>query len=166
MTNMSPIDWAIRPLKLYADFTGRAPRAEYWWYTLITGVIGWIFGYVDEAIAAPGIGQYGYLSLTLMLALFIPGLAVTVRRLHDINRTGWWIVLHFGLYGMIALLGVEMVAPGSIEQLNPIMMLSVVLAAAVAAIVLLVFMVTRGNEGSNDYGPDPYGPGSLEEVFA
>ncbi|MFY7888883.1 MAG: DUF805 domain-containing protein [Spirosomataceae bacterium] len=76
-------NYYLEVLKKYATFTGRSRRSEYWYYTLVTTIIS----------AALGIfGDFGtYLSIVYALATFIPGIAVSVRRLHDIGKTGKYI---------------------------------------------------------------------------
>src|SRR5262245_53715349 len=98
---MSPMDWAMRPLKKYADFSGRAPRAEYWWFYL---------GYMIFAVVlnilisiSPILGILGL----VYLGLLIPMIAVGVRRLHDTNRTGWWLLAPAVPY----LIGFAMIMP-------------------------------------------------------
>src|SRR4051812_37836489 len=98
MEAMTPFDWTIRPVKKYAVFSGRAPRAEYWWFQLATTVVGLVLGYIGKAI-----GAGDWLSNIFNMALLLPILSVTVRRLHDIDRTGWWLLIFFGLF-IVALL--------------------------------------------------------------
>src|ERR1041385_4655713 len=90
--NMSPIGWAKRPLQQYADFSGRAPRPEYWWWFLATLIISTIAYIIDNLIGLKVVGSYGPLYLIVALGLLVPGIAVAVRRLHDTNRTGWWLL--------------------------------------------------------------------------
>ena len=89
---MTPVDWATRPLKKYADFTGRAPRAEYWWFYLGMVVAYLVAMIIDSLVSIEMFGPYGVVTCLLALALIVPGLAVTFRRLHDTNRSGWWIL--------------------------------------------------------------------------
>ena len=86
---MTPIDWATRPLKKYAEFTGRAPRAEYWWFYLGMIVVYLVAMIIDSLVGIELFGPYGVVTCLLGLALIIPGLAVNFRRLHDTNRSGW-----------------------------------------------------------------------------
>lgn len=74
----------------YADFQGRARRPEYWWFVLFSIVVNLIL----QALAAVS-GVIVFLSLIVSLALLIPGIAVGVRRMHDIGRTGWWLLIAF-----------------------------------------------------------------------
>jgi uncharacterized membrane protein YhaH (DUF805 family) len=165
---MTPIDWALRPLKKYADFSGRAPRAEYWWFAVAYGIVAYLLEYLDGSLGGPVAGLYGPTSLAFAIGLFIPGVAVTVRRLHDIGRSGWWALLDAGYYA-ITLVGLLASNPeqmfDSLEPTSP--MIIPIIALVVAVIVLLIFTILRGNTGSNDYGPDPYGEHEdLEAVFS
>ncbi|MDF1748271.1 MAG: DUF805 domain-containing protein [Alphaproteobacteria bacterium] len=100
------MNYAFQPLKKYADFSGRARRKEFWWFTLffITGSV--IMTFLDLMV-----GTYSYLYdaglfyVLFILALFIPNLAVSVRRLHDSNRSGWWyLLILIPILGSLALL--------------------------------------------------------------
>jgi uncharacterized membrane protein YhaH (DUF805 family) len=80
-------------MRHYADFSGRASRSEYWLFVLIFFLIYAVCFALDYN--AIGIGPSGIPPLTLIayLAHFVPGLAVLVRRLHDIDRSGWWLLI-------------------------------------------------------------------------
>ena len=88
--------WYLDVLKKYAVFEGRARRSEYWFFTLISFVItlGLIFIDVFMASANPQTGL-GLLSGLYTLGVLIPTISVTVRRLHDTNRSGWWFLMAF-----------------------------------------------------------------------
>lgn len=166
MDRMSPLDWALRPLRHYVDFQGRAPRAEYWWYTLAVTIVGIAVGIVDAKLSHPVVGRYGPLGLTFTVVLIVPGLAVSVRRIHDSNRTGWWCVMKASGYAY-AVGGAALVR--QIPSLSPLMLGIVITGFGVwicLGIIFFVFLLAQGDQRSNDYGPDPYGPSDLEEVFA
>ncbi len=98
------MNWYTKVLKQYADFNGRARRTEYWMFTLVNIIISFSFLMMDNRMGASifefdGIA-YGYLTLLYSMAVFIPSLAVTVRRLHDIGKSGWWY-----LVGLIPFIG-------------------------------------------------------------
>ena len=94
------MEWYLTVLKKYAVFSGRARRKEYWMYALINFVISLALAFVEGLVGGPGI-----LGLIYALAVFIPGLAVSVRRLHDTGRSGWWfLILLIPIIGVIALL--------------------------------------------------------------
>ena len=117
-------------LKNYANFRGRAGRAEFWWWTLAVFIIAAITGIADGALVAPVLGLE-VLSRTadapvtylLQLALLCPNLAVCFRRLHDRGRTAWWMLLAF-----IPLIG---------------------------TIILIIMFAGRGDEFDNRFGPPP-----------
>lgn len=88
------MDWYFKVLSQYFDFSGRARRTEYWMFSLISALIGIGLAIVDSTLGLPGAGEgSGPLNSLYSLAVFIPSLAVSVRRLHDIGRSGWWLLL-------------------------------------------------------------------------
>ena len=90
----------LATLKKYADFNGRARRTEYWLFVLFSMVIAMVLGVVDYVLGTPGI-----IGLIFALAILIPSIAVGVRRLHDTDRSGWWLLIAFiPVIGTIALL--------------------------------------------------------------
>lgn len=98
--------WYLAVLKNYFGFSGRARRSEYWFFVLFNFLIAIALAFVDGMVgtfdAQTGIGM---LSGIYSLAVFIPTLAVTFRRLHDTNRTAWWLLIAFvPLIGAIVLL--------------------------------------------------------------
>ncbi len=84
------MNWYLTVLKQYATFSGRARRKEYWMFTLINMIIMLAIYITATVLEAPILG---IIFLIYVLALFIPNLAVTVRRLHDTNRSGWWFFI-------------------------------------------------------------------------
>jgi uncharacterized membrane protein YhaH (DUF805 family) len=118
-------------LKKYTDFNGRLSRRGYWYFVLANIIVSYSIAaiiFVIENVSIELNGTYNGLTseasqYLYMIALFIPGLAAGVRRLHDTNRSGWYYLLLF-----IPLIG---------------------------GIVLLIFLLERGNQQSNDYGPVP-----------
>ena len=73
----------------YVDFTARAIRSEYWYWVLFVVLVQIVANIIDMII----FGNSGIISAILSLALLLPGLAVAVRRLHDTDRSGWWILI-------------------------------------------------------------------------
>lgn len=110
----------------FAQFTGRARRAEYWWFTLVNIVVFILLWLLLIILSAIGdfLAVLGFLIYAVYsLAVIIPSIAVAVRRLHDTGKSGWWILI-----GFVPLIGF---------------------------IVLLVFYLTDGDRGDNQYGPSP-----------
>jgi uncharacterized membrane protein YhaH (DUF805 family) len=100
------LSWFIEALKKYAVFSGRSRRKEYWYYVLFVAIISIVLSIIDGLF-----GTYhrstgaGLLSTIFSLAVLIPSIAVSVRRLHDIDRTGWWVLISLvPLVGWIVLL--------------------------------------------------------------
>jgi uncharacterized membrane protein YhaH (DUF805 family) len=81
-------------LSKYATFSGRARRSEYWFFALFEALVNIAAGVVDGVVNSSLIGALA------AIALFLPSLAVSVRRLHDIDRSGWWLLI-----GLIPILG-------------------------------------------------------------
>jgi len=100
------MDWYLEVLRKYATFTGRARRKEYWFFTLFNLLIMLVLSIIDGMIGLYSIeAGLGVLSGIYTLAVLIPSLAVTVRRLHDIGRSGWWLLIAFiPLIGALILL--------------------------------------------------------------
>jgi uncharacterized membrane protein YhaH (DUF805 family) len=97
----------------YVNFAGRAARPEYWWWVLFVIVIGVILQIVGGIILGSASGAGGVLGGLFYLATFLPGLAVSVRRLHDTDRSGWWLLLALiPIVGPLVLL-YFMVQPGT-----------------------------------------------------
>ena len=90
------MNYYINAFKQYADFKGRARRKEFWYFVLFNIIVSFILGFVDGILGLAdkqsGIGLLGGLYL---LAVLIPSLAIEVRRLHDTNRSGWFILIAF-----------------------------------------------------------------------
>ena len=125
------IDWWKKVVfENYANFSGRARRAEYWYFVLanfillmpayLIGIAGTFSG--SSLLSLAGFGIYGVVAI----GTFIPSLAVAVRRLHDINKSGWFYFI--------------------------------VLIPLIGAIVLLVWFFTDGDRHTNEFGEDPKSP--------
>ena len=94
-------NYYIGVLKKYAVFTGRARRAEYWYFALVNAAIYFVLGFINAATDK----ELFFLGTVYLLAVLVPSLAVGVRRLHDTGRSGWWILIGFvPLVGSIWLL--------------------------------------------------------------
>ena len=83
----------------YFDFSGRSSRAEFWWW-LLFNALGGIGAFIIDAAA----GSAPTIQTLFSIALFIPNLAIGVRRLHDINKSGWWQLIAFTIIGMVPLI--------------------------------------------------------------
>ncbi|MEW9856804.1 DUF805 domain-containing protein [Novosphingobium sp. M1R2S20] len=152
------LEYMLMPFRRYAEFTGRSRRMEFWAFALLNVIVYAIitaiilattgsvaaFGDVESAgysaMMSLFFGGAGLLYVIWWLATIIPGLAVTVRRLHDRDMSGWWY-LGFIIASFVPLVGL------------------------VASIAFFVIMLLPGTPGPNRYGPDPKDPASVQ-VFA
>ena len=95
------MNWYLEVLKKYAVFSGRARRKEYWYFCLFNVIIGIVLGVIDYATGShSNQASMGLLGGIYSLAVLIPGIAVTVRRLHDTDHSGWWLLI-----GLLPLVG-------------------------------------------------------------
>lgn len=90
------MNWYISVLKQYAVFSGRARRTEYWMFVLCNVIVMLLLGMVDKLIG----GDNELISSIYSLAVLLPSLAVAARRLHDTDRSTWWLLL-----GLIPIIG-------------------------------------------------------------
>jgi uncharacterized membrane protein YhaH (DUF805 family) len=89
----------------YVNFSDRAVRSEYWYWTLFVTIVVVVLGVIDQLLN-PGaqMSAFSAVNAIISLALILPGIAVSVRRLHDIDRTGWWLLLGFTVIGAFVLI--------------------------------------------------------------
>ena len=165
---MTFIDSVKQCLRKYGDFSGRATRAEFWWWQVFGWIGGLIFGVVDSSIRSfAGADSYAFSPFGSIfgLAILLPGLAVQARRLHDIGKTGWWIlvwaaILALGLVPLsvgIVIFIVDWVAGEGPGSFVPLLVGGLVTLAVfvVVAVWIIMWMVRQGQSGPNQYGPDP-----------
>lgn len=102
---MNMIEAVKSSFSKYADFSGRARRAEYWWFTLFNMIAGFVVPFALLIAFAPATTEGEQLLANLYsLAVLLPSLAVGARRLHDTGRSGWWMLLLLTGIGAILLL--------------------------------------------------------------
>ena len=86
--------WYLEALKKYAVFSGRSRRKEYWYFALFNGLVFLAASSIDLLLGTFSFStNVGLLSGIYGLAIIVPSIAVSVRRLHDIDRTGWWVLI-------------------------------------------------------------------------
>ena len=146
---MGPVKAIRSCLRQYAGLSGRAPRSEFWWWSICAGLV-----LVVVSMVLIGMEEGDLEGTALWLAFFIPSLAVTVRRLHDTDWSGWW-ALSTALCGAVPAYGAAFgpyalgVALGSDAVLLPYA------AASAVSLVVLIRMFFPGSRGDNRFGPDP-----------
>ncbi len=88
------MNYYFAAFKKYAVFKGRATRREYWYFTLFNILAVGVFGLIDQLMGTFNFDAgYGPLSAIYTLAMILPGLGVSIRRLHDTGRSGWWFLI-------------------------------------------------------------------------
>jgi len=175
------MEWMLMPLRRYAEFTGRSRRMEFWMYQLgvwllwialwvVTMAVGFGAASAARDPAAGMVGLFASLGIFMVvyavlgLGLLIPSLAVAVRRLHDTDRSGWWLLAPLGPY----VLAIVITVMGAAAQSSALIGIGFIvnILVLVAAVALLVFYCLPGTPGPNKYGPDPKGStANLAETF-
>ncbi|EGF90181.1 hypothetical protein ABI_31960 [Asticcacaulis biprosthecium C19] len=170
----------FEPLRKYSDFNGRARRAEYWQFWLANFILFFVLDILGMMASDAGKGMIGMVKILLCLGLLLPNIAVAVRRLHDTNRTGWWILLPSGVLfvSMILFIGIQGAAymqtlqglsgytlQDQIGQAGAVfgnLIMWVFLPTWLAALVTFIFHVSPGTAGPNRFGADPKGGGAAD----
>ncbi len=158
-------------LQHYADFSDRASRSEFWYFRLfnVLTFIG-IYLIIIAIKIVTGI-ELGFLIFAYPIALFIPNFAVTARRLHDTNRSGWWqlltIITGLIMYGFVmtfayllclyAIWGEDMRGFSIFmeEKLLSVLLFVSIICHIAAEILLLVWYCRDSQQGVNRFGPNP-----------
>ena len=105
MAEMSFQDAVRTVFSKYVDFSGRARRAEYWWFALFNVIVLAILSAIQAALFHSPMGNVGILTGIYQLGTLLPSLGVGVRRLHDVGRSGWWWLIAFiPIVGLLVLL--------------------------------------------------------------
>jgi len=137
----------------YVDFEGRAARTPFWHYVLVYIVIYIALAIVDRILWT------GALRGLYSLALFLPTLGITVRRLHDTGKSGWWALL-MAVPAVISILAAISFFIGALGALLGLFLLfgTLLPIAGLAALAALIYLCAQpGTPGPNQYGPDPMG---------
>lgn len=129
------MDWYLMVWRKFADFSGRSRRTEYWMFALFNSLIIFSLAFLGFFSIFPngnGNRTGGILLIPLILyvlAAIIPSLAVSVRRLHDSGKSGWWLLIHLtGIIPFIRFIG---------------------------SVIMIVLMCLDSDPGPNQYGPNP-----------
>lgn len=134
-----------------ATFRGRAPRSEFWWFFLFNFLVMVLLFAIGNIIAGKLLGDR--LVNIYQLIIFLPYTSVGFRRLHDLNRSGWWLgtLLIISFIWLVCLFGILMTGSEFFAMLGtglaPIML--------IWSIGLLIYFIFPGTKGTNKYGSDP-----------
>lgn len=134
--------------KKYATFKGRASRSEYWWYSLFASLIALL----GAVIANTLYGDPSELTLfdIVWLLIFLPGLAVGIRRLHDVNKSGWWL-----LYPWLGLILVPIASLFDDTSLMDSMVVISFSLMTLGYLYVLYLAIKKSDSGENQYGKNP-----------
>jgi uncharacterized membrane protein YhaH (DUF805 family) len=154
----SPWQWMIVPFARFAVIKGRAPRAEYWWFALlvvlIDGAASLVDFVLDNAFEKFGGNHGGFFTMIAAVVLILPQLTVSIRRLHDVDRSGWWLLAPAGIAfaaGIAAGATSGDVGGSGLSTAT----IALMVAAVAALVMIIVWSLMRGTVGDNRYGPDP-----------
>jgi len=141
--------------KKYAVFSGRASRSEYWWWVLFIILAGSVVEIFDAVIF---LDEWGPVSTLFWLVILLPDICVTFRRLHDFDRTGWW-VLYWPLI-MVAVVLLFALYEVTTDNSGGFRFF---LGIIICIIWQIVWFATKGTQGDNRFGSDPLAP-QIQEV--
>ena len=150
------MQYYIDVLKKYAVFKGRASRKEYWMFVLFNLIVMILLSLVLSFLGTPKMIK-SIISNIYSLAILVPSYSVIIRRLHDIGKSGWWILLNIG--------GVLLLIPAMIltmifsfsQSNNGLITASIFGLLGFACIITsFIFAITKSQPGTNKYGPNPY----------
>jgi len=154
------MNWYLEVLKKYAVFSGRARRKEYWFFVLFNMIIAILITIVDIIVGTyDPVRNVGILNSLYNLGVLLPSVAVTVRRLHDTDRSERWLAFPVGttIVGGI-LIWLMMGSVADLDNISPAIGLAIFLIAVlilVSYVTLFVFMVLNSTPGANRFGPNP-----------
>lgn len=154
-------------LKKYATFSGRASRSEYWWFYLFITLLSVAAAILDLLLLGAKAGETGVLGGIVSITTLVPSLAVTSRRLHDTDRRGWWMLLPVAAITPFLIYIVMRFGPDTPPS-GPAsgVITATILAGLVSVGLLLYWLIKRGTQGANRFGPDPLGTAAdVEGVF-
>ena len=190
--SQSGLSLMFQPLAKYFEFEGRARRSEYWLWVLFlvlanAALTAVQFSFIGRNSINIGMGVIVVIKILFGLGMIIPTFSVSVRRMHDSNRTGWWTILpttvffisaivYFSLNGVAFMGEMENMRNLSETSENPTAIAAAVMTimrpliwilvpTMLAKLVTFVFRVLDGTPGPNRFGPDPKGRGGNANIF-
>jgi uncharacterized membrane protein YhaH (DUF805 family) len=132
----------IDVLKKYVDFKGRASRKEFWMFTLFNIIFSIVASLIDTFVVK---NNFKIVNTIYGLAVLVPSIAVSVRRLHDTGRSWTWFLLPFAPIPLILI-------PSAEQQL-----ILVPALIGIFSLIIILFEVQDSQPGDNKYGPNPKG---------
>jgi uncharacterized membrane protein YhaH (DUF805 family) len=145
----------------YADFTGRAPRSEFWYFFLFAFLLRAAGQYLDSLVLGPSPGLFTF-GQAAGAAIFLPMIAVGARRFHDIDQSGWWFAgLYLGYfigYGVLGLQAGAVPGPDAFGRAQEQLWGVLIFLMFACMIGIIVATTRRGTWGPNRYGDNPLMP--------
>jgi uncharacterized membrane protein YhaH (DUF805 family) len=171
------MEWMLMPFRKFAQFGGRSRRKEYWMWVLFIVIVSTVIRIVEGMLGltqagiggaqnySVGVGGNGPLSGLFGLVVLIPGLAVTARRLHDINRSALWMLVPLGTLIFCVTMFVGSIMSGSAGGSFGWAFAAIGLYF-LTVVVMIVFLCFDGTKGENRFGADPKSEQNIADVFA
>ena len=144
-------------LEKFATFSGRATRPEFWWFWGASLLLSFILFAIGEITGM--IDLFDSIDFVISLIILCPTLAVTCRRLHDINRSGWYQLLPLVSGLPVAILF------GAGSSIDGPLIIVLGIVTGILVILLLFWLAKSGDSGPNRFGDDPQHPPNDAEVF-
>jgi uncharacterized membrane protein YhaH (DUF805 family) len=169
------MEWMLMPFRKFAQFSGRSRRKEFWMWALFIVIVSTALRIIEGMLGltsmgmggvqnySVGVGGNGPLSGLFGLVAFIPGLAVTARRLHDINRSALWMFVPLGTLVVSIAMFVTYIMAGSSAVGWAFVGIGIYFLTTV---VMIVFLCFDGTAGANRFGADPKAEQNIADVFA
>jgi len=160
------MEWYLKVLKEFSNFNGRARRKEYWMFVLFNAIIGFVISIIDNlfGLSYGALDSNGIIGSVYQLFIFIPTVAVMTRRLHDVNKSGWILLIFYST--IIIIVGFAFFLAGNTAFGSPtsLGMPFIILLVVMIGIGIYIFVmsVIEGDKGPNKYGPDPKGTDELQ----
>ena len=144
------MDWFKKVVfENYANFSGRARRKEYWMFMLFYVIFSLVLGLISGLLGVVG----SLLMVVWSLGLFIPTLAVTIRRFHDSGKSGWWYLASFAPIvplSLFAYMSLTETSGGTMMGAWVLLVISIVIC-----LIPLIFLFLNSEPGANQWGPNP-----------
>ena len=140
--------WFIMALQKYAQFNVRSTRQEFWMFFLFYVLFGLASQLIDKLLY--NVIHFQFVNVIFSLAMFIPNLAITVRRLHDINKSAWWLLLYLMPFVGLGFTAALYLASDMVSSI----VYFVIALSFIIFIWFIVLLAKKGTPGPNQYGQD------------
>ena len=161
------MNWFIKCIRQYSDFNGRARRKEYWMFYLIQFFIGLILFTADMLLfVLPNENGFPILTMLYATAIFFPALAVMVRRLHDVGKSGWWYLKFCLTISVVTIVLAILYAIGGVYSIDILTYISmaIFMVMYIGSLAWLIVILCKDSEPhENKWGLNPKDPYTPEE---